>query len=167
MHHICSQIWADITITVTTIFVCCCYSCFSSLFPQAALELSHPDPTVTAALCAQYPTVYVTANSLDKWQPVLEPARLFIWKVLSAWPEPPHPSHGCLLTLGLELLPVCADKALALLPLRNLLPPLPWHFIINHKYHSLGSITLCVCQVFSVLFHLLFPFIPFVLPYRD
>lgn len=79
---------------------------------------------------------------------------------------PPPPSHGCLLSLGLELLPVCADKALALLPLRNLLPPLPWHFIINPKYHSLRRITFCVCQVFSVLFHLLSLFIPFVLPYR-
>lgn len=36
------------------------------------------------------------------------------------------PSHGCLLSLGLELFPVCADKALGLLPLRNLLPPPPY-----------------------------------------
>lgn len=40
------------------------------------------------------------------------------------------PSHGCLLSLGLELLPVWADKALALLPLHNLLLP-PWHFIYS------------------------------------
>lgn len=58
---------------------------------------------------------------------------------------------------GPELLPVCADKALALLPLRNLSPP-PGHFKINHNLQSPGEWPLSFCQVFFFKKQNKFPF---------
>lgn len=103
---------------------------------------------------------------------MLEPPHLFIGKVLSTWPEPPQVMVVSSLS-GLNYFQFVQTKLslfclyVTSYPHHPPHPPVQWHFIINHKYHSLRKITLCVCQVFSVLFHLLSLLIPFVLPYRS
>lgn len=99
---------------------------------------------------------------------MLEPPHLFIGKVLSTWAEPPQVMVVSSLS-GLNYFQFVQTKlSVFCLYVTSYPPPLtpPPVALYNQSQIPLPEENKCVCQVFSVLFHLLSLFIPFVLPYR-